>query len=270
MSSKCEEYQNLWDFFGGHIRCINLTNRKDRYRCSKKVFEQYHIPVDYYKTTKHPNGGKQGCFESHIDIIRQAYDAGAERVLIFEDDITVTDYMSPAHLRKAIKFMDKNKWDLFYLGALPNIKKKLASRTGYSGIYKLKGVCTHAYVVNRSAMKRLVNLKYKGVEIDYYYINTFNNCYALYPTLFYQGLSDSDIIDGSHWWSSYASENTVSTFYRCVECYAYYVNYPLYMIVPLLIIIAAWFVCGMDQLYHNACIFALVLALLFLGIFTWD
>lgn len=263
-------YDNLWDFFDGHIRCINLKSRTDRYKDSKKVFNKLNIPVNYYKTTKHPNGGEEGCFSSHIDIIREAYYDGAERVLIFEDDITPTSNMNRKNLRKAIRFMERNDdWDLFYLGALPNITSKSCKRTKYPNIYKLNGICTHSYVVNRKAMKTLIDLKYEGTPIDYYYINHYKQ-YALYPTLFYQGLSPSDIVSGGNWWSSYANKNTVSTFYKCVETYAYYINYPLYMLLPLLLIVLAWFVCGMYNIYHPAALISLILALFLIAVVTWD
>jgi len=264
------KFKSLWNFFNGHIRCINLTSREDRYRDSKKVFTKHNIPVNYYRTTKHPRGGEWGCFESHINIITQAYNEGAERVLIFEDDVTATEHLNPTNLAKAIKFMEREKWDIFYLGALPNIKMKTAHRTKYPDIYKLRGICTHAYIVNRPAMKRLIGLEYNGVPIDYYYIHNFNRCYAFYPTMFLQGLSSSDIQDGGNWWSSYASPSTVSTFYRCVEWYAYYVNYPLYMLIPLIGLVVAWYLTGMDERYSPICLAALILAIFLFGVGTWD
>ena len=81
--------------------------------------------------------------------------------------------------------------------------------------------------------------------------------------------NDSCENDSSENDSCYASKDTVSTFYNCVEYTDDYVNYSLYMLIPLLIIIAAWFICGMDEIYHNACMIALVTALLFFGVFTW-
>ena len=264
-------FSNLWNFFKGHIRCVNLKSRKDRKRDSQKIFNEYDIPVNYYTAIKHPNGGEQGCFESHINMIREAYYAGAERVLIFEDDITPTDYLTIKHLSKAIKFMTKhNDWDIFYLGALPNTKKHRSESTNFNGIYKIKGICTHSYIVNRRAMSKLIHLKYRGVPIDYYFINNLKHSYALYPTLFYQGLSPSDIVSGGNWWSSYATKSSVSTFYRCNEAYAYYVKYPLYMVVPLIILIIAWFVTGMNYRYHVSSLIGLVLALFLFGAATWN
>ncbi len=267
MSDK--RFEKIWDFFGGHIRCINLKYRKDRYKASKAVFDEYNIPVKYFKTTKHPKGGVYGCFTSHIKVIKEAYYAGAKRVLIFEDDISPTDYLTPQHLEKAINFMKKegNNWDLFYLGAFPNIRTYRSERTKYKDIYRLRGICAHAYIVNRKAMKRLINLKYEGMAIDYIYVNCFPKSYALYPTLFYQGLYESDL--GYNFWADYGTPDRISTFYRCMECYAYYVNYPLIIFVPILITIIAWFLCGMYNRYHWLCLVSLILAIFIFVILFW-
>ena len=160
VQSRKEQFKELWDFFGGHIRYINLTSRNNGYDDSEKVFDKYNIPVKYFRTEKHRKGEEYGRFKSHIKVIREAYYSGAKRVLIFEDDIVATKYLTPKYLKKAIKFMKKDKkWDLFYLGVMPNIISYSSSRTKYNNIYKLKGTCTYAYVVNRSAMKKLIDIE---------------------------------------------------------------------------------------------------------------
>ena len=240
-SSETDEYKYLWDFFGDHIYCINPITHNDKYDSCKEVFEKYDIPVKYYKSENY-NREKHGCFENHINIIKKAYKDGAERVLIFEDYISVSDHMSPSHLKKAINFMKKNEWDVFNLGP-PNSNLKISQRTNYSGIYNLKSDCRHAYVVNRNAMKQFI----------YHMVVPSEDCYLLYPTLFYTE-SKNNI---KNTWSSYDVSH-ITIF-----------NRGSYMLIPLLIIIASWFICGMDQIYHNACMIALVTALLFFGIFTW-
>lgn len=248
-----------WDFFDD-IRCINLTSRSDRYKQSKKIFDKYNIPTRYYFTEKHPKGGQHGCFESHINIIKEAYNNGCENVLIFEDDIYPTDFINRENLAVSIDFMKQNKWDLFYLGALPDIRSTLSQKVS-NKIYKLHGICTHAYVVNRSGMKKLKDLKFTGVPIDYYYINNIERSYALYPTMFLQGLSKSDIKEGDNWWTPYSTPERVKTFYRCVEWYAYYINYPLSILFFLLGIIIVWLIFN---IYDLISLFILVFLLFIL------
>ena len=266
-SRRNNNFKNLWDFFDGQIYCINLNTRDDRYKSSKKIFEKYDVPVQYFRVNKHPKGGTYGCFDSHIKIIRKAYYEGAERVLIFEDDITPTDYLTPNHLEKAINFMENEDWDLFYLGALPNIRSYKSYSTNYSGIYRLRGICTHAYIVNRKTMKQLINLKYEGTAIDYYYINNFDKSYALYPTLFFQGLSESDI--GYNWWAHYGTKERVSTFYRCMESYAYYIQYPIVLFVPVILLLLGWFGMGMYKYYSPSLLLGILLMILLIVILLW-
>ena len=240
----------MWSFFGD-IRCINLNTRNDRYEESSSVFKQYAIPVNYFRTNKHPNGGIQGCFESHLAIIRDAYDRKLDTVVIFEDDVIASGYLEIPHrhpelrsddpnLKRAIDFMKQNTdWDLFYLGTHPDIRRYRMTHMGHD-IYHLHSICTHAYVVSRRMMKKMYNLKFTGVAIDYYYLKT-DHAYGIYPSLFYQRGSTSDIggdfssnIPIKHWW------------YRAVEIYAKYINIPLntlkYWLLFLLVIIivVAW------------------------------
>lgn len=50
----------------------------------------------------HPQGGKQGYFESHINSIKQAYDEGCQNILIFEDDLEATDFCTEEQLYNVI------------------------------------------------------------------------------------------------------------------------------------------------------------------------
>ena len=261
------KFKELWNFFEGQIYCINLKTREDRYKSSKRIFDKYDIPVQYFQVDKHPKGGAYGCFDSHIKIIRKAYSEGANQVLIFEDDITPTQYLTPNHLKRAIRFMKSENWNLFYLGALPNIRTYKTYSTTHSDIYRLRGICTHAYIVNRQAMKKLINLKYEGTPIDYYYIHKFNKSFALYPTLFMQGLHESDI--GHNWWSKYGTKDRVAAFYRCMECYAYYIQYPIIIFIPIVILILAWFITGMYKYYSPLVLICLLLEILLILILLW-
>ena len=77
IKNKFEHNCNPWMYFDS-IRCINLRERKDRYEQASEVFKKLKIPVEWFLTDRHPNGGMQGCFESHLSCIKQAYESGAE------------------------------------------------------------------------------------------------------------------------------------------------------------------------------------------------
>lgn len=228
----------FWEFFD-EIRCINLITRDDRYQEASQIFNKHSIPVNFFRTHKHPNGGIQGCFESHISIIRDAYLRGLKTVLIFEDDVIDSSYLTYKNLQRAIDFMESNqRWELFYLGTHPDIRKYTIKDVG-NGIYKMHSICTHAYVVHRRLMKKLYKMKFSGTAIDYLYVNN-NRAYGIYPSLFYQRCSPSDIsgditsiIPVKHWW------------FRGVEIYAKYVNLP-------------------TSVFRN-----LIIALIIIGILLW-
>ena len=64
---------NPYNFFD-KIICINLRNRTDWNESAKNVFNKLKIPnVEFYFADKSSKGGRYGCFESHINVIKKAY-----------------------------------------------------------------------------------------------------------------------------------------------------------------------------------------------------
>lgn len=253
---------DLWSFFD-NIRCINLVSRDDRYDDSQKVFNSLGIPVDFFRVKRHPTNGSQGAFESHIKVIKEAYDSGANNVLIFEDDITVVTHYKPEYVQQAIDFMSQdNNWDLVYLGSIPQIQKYKSTRTEYEGIYKTRAICAHAYVLSRQGMEKMKDLEWEGHTIDFYMMKFLHEAYSLYPSVFVQGLSDSDISD--NWWERLANQNRVEHFFYSVESYAYYVNYPVTIWIPLIILIVSWYLFGFHKKHKPIVLFGLIILLIIL------
>jgi len=225
-------FKDAWSYFDA-IRCINLVTRQDRLDLCSKVFQKYDIPVKYYHPQKHPTNPTQGCFESHINLISEAYDQGCQNILIFEDDIIDNSKIITLDaLYLAIDFMKKNNtWDLFFLGSRPIIEmnsiKRIKKGNGAS-IIKLKSTCCHAYILSRRMMEKMYRMKYAGAEIDYIYIRN-RDSYAIYPSFFYQRESDSDLGGVGFIGKNYAMS--------ALETYAYYVNVPLVIIIPLMLIL---------------------------------
>ena len=83
----------LWNYFDA-IYCINIRDRKDWYLLSKKEFDKLAVPVQYHFVTKHKNGDI-GCFQSHTELCRQAYNLLYQRIIIFEDDVEITQNFTP-------------------------------------------------------------------------------------------------------------------------------------------------------------------------------
>ena len=216
----------IWNFFDG-IYCINLDTRDDRLERSKKVFKKLNIPVEYYRVKKHPTNGAEGCFESHLSIIKKAYDDGCENVLIFEDDLIDNSFYDESLIKKAIKFMKKSSvWDIFYFGHIPDIFWKSSDKV-CNNIIRTHSFLTHAYVVSRKYMKKLIGRKYKRDAIDEMYSKN-KNAYALYPMIFYQDESDSDIP---------TSPGISIGVCRYFELYSYHVNISILNLILLFILV---------------------------------
>lgn len=223
MESK-DEYN--WHFFDS-ISCINLISRDDRYEWSKDLFEKYKIPAKFHRVQKHSDP-IEGCFNSHVDLISQAYDRGDKTTLIFEDDC-VPDIraLTPKNLNKIIEFAEKNKtWDIIYLGCFPNINRE---RLEYleNGLVRVKAKCTHSYIVSRRMMEKMYNMRYAGCPIDCIYVHN-PNTYGIFPTFFQQRGDESDLGGISMKGKNYAM--------RCIESYAYYVNVPLVILIPAILV----------------------------------
>lgn len=260
-----------WEFFDS-IRCINLVSRPDRYEIANSLFHERQIPVEFYKAVKHPNGGLQGCFESHVNVIREAYEAGCENVLIFEDDLVTTSKFDESLLAEAIDFMKANNdWDLFYLGAFPEIKHHKTSRlTGderesFPNIYKLHSLCGHAYVVSRRFMEKFKDAQFTGIPLDYIYVEN-NHSYAVYPSLFAQGASVSDN-NGNVAMGSFNIDTmpkVKQTFFRAMEMYGYHVNAPAIWIPIILLVIwaALVFMYPQYRIFHISFLVMIILLML--------
>lgn len=185
-----------YNFFGDII-CINLDTRKDRRAYAESVFKRLSIPARFYTAKKHPKGGVHGCFDSHIQIVLDAYHTGKDNVLVFEDDLLPTDSYSSTHLMNAIEFMKNNKsWDIFYLGyfvfkhdfSTPYLQAPRV--TNYKHIIQFNPYTTHAMVYSKRAIQKIVRLykNYIGkMHYDFFlsgYSNLKNYCYT--PILFDQ------------------------------------------------------------------------------------
>jgi GR25 family glycosyltransferase involved in LPS biosynthesis len=222
-----------WEFFGS-IRCINLKDQIARHAQSKAIFDKYGIPVEYYKTDRHPNGGVQGCYESHLQCIKESYAKGDDYCLIFEDDIEVNpDSFTQDRLDYVIEYIKSNKPDIFMFGALPDSylhKIEYAS----PGIMKGRFVLTHAYCMSRKFMERFINTPYHGKAIDTFYADN-TDIYTIYPSFFYQDESPSSVAGHRE---STLMNGARSFLIKTQEWYTYNVNCPIiYLILIMLVFI---------------------------------
>lgn len=217
-----------WNYFDDII-CISCKPSIKRRKNCDKIFKKYKIPARYFIVDRHPNGSNHGCFLSHINIYKEAFEKQHKKILIFEDDIVPSTSLTSQNLNKSIRFMKKNKWDVFYLGAVPDLRGfKSTSKSSTENIYRLKSICTHAYVVGENVINNYKDLEYKKTPIDYLLRDDEKlNMFAYYPTFFYQETGYITVF----------SQNAINTYFRCLEWYAYNIGVPLVITFILFFVI---------------------------------
>lgn len=179
------------------IVCINLINRQDKYEKANQLFNELGLKVEFYRPEKHEKSGRIGCFESHVNVITQCYNNNHDKILIFEDDIIITPGFNNSSFHDITNYFENDKQcEYFQLGysILPHeIGSYFSSKkTHNSRVLNYNGNCTHAYILNRNGMKKILETweKYcykENLHLDYYYKIIFaNNGACSCPLLFDQ------------------------------------------------------------------------------------
>lgn len=143
-----------------------------------------------------------------IQVILQAYGAGAKRLLVFEDDIVPTPAsQDPVVIQNAERFVrEATNWDILYLGYLPVNQDWIRGSSflfasydpRFPGIVQYNPLFTHAFCYSHRAMQTILG-KYEGAIGTIHYDVWLANKLALrnfccVPMLFEQGLAASSSI----------------------------------------------------------------------------
>lgn len=200
------------------IICINLKERPEKKKIVQYLANKHNIPLDIYEVDKHIEGGMVGCFDSHLKIIRSCYENNFKNVLIFEDDFSPTSSLNNEILSNIILFLKNNpNCEYFQLGytIIPNeIITFFTCENIAPYILKYNGNLTHAYILNRRGMKRILDTYsgyFKKKDLDFYYKEIFkNNGACVYPLLF-----DQNFCLGSDNLKSTSSYYSFLRYYSC-------------------------------------------------------
>jgi len=178
------------------IICITLDNCIKRKNNFEKEFKNLNIPYEFFIVKKHLKGGIYGCFDSHIKIIQDVYNKGLNNVLIFEDDAYPTKSFSIENFQKAINYFKQNKnCECLFLGYLiigcnNNLNFHFFSNKINHNIIKFNPLGTHAYIINRNGMKKILNNYKKCIGLCHYdkFLCKFTklNNFCFIPMLFDQ------------------------------------------------------------------------------------
>jgi hypothetical protein len=213
--------------------CINLYERNDRLSDVKKIFDKYDLPVIFYRVNKDPESGLRGCFNSHVGIIREAYKKNLENVAIFEDDIIceLTKEQFDKKMSLVYDFINNNDYDIFFLGSIPDVMNERVKKIT-DNIFQVNAFCAHAYILSRSAIEKYKDMTYIDTPIDFVYMKS-KKSYAIYPSLFYQSESKSDIAPA--WFKFYGFKNGLS---KLSEKYVMHINTPINLLIKAITILS--------------------------------
>ena len=174
------------------IYCISLDERSDRRREAKAQFDAVGLlnRVEFVIVKKHPIDCEQGIFESHLLCMQKGLSAGADTVVIFEDDICF-DRFNPQILKSSVDFLaTEPNWKILFLGCMVRGIRKTENKS----ILKInfRSLC-HAYVLNAGFARRLVKESWQGMPFDDVLRDLRDDhFYAVYPSFAFQGNSRSD------------------------------------------------------------------------------
>jgi GR25 family glycosyltransferase involved in LPS biosynthesis len=221
------EFQRLFESIGQNkfdinsyfdkIYCLNLERNSEKWQKTNTQFKKLNINVDRFlgidgnnisddefneisnrkisevdssKLGLIENKYALGCLMSHIEIIKEAKSAGYKRILIFEDDVILSN-----EFNERISQINKLNWELLYLGA---------SQFNWSGVkvnngfYKCSNTLgTFAYAINSNIYDDLLELfetKRKSIDnlLSEYQLKN-NQSFVIYPNIVISDVSQSDI-----------------------------------------------------------------------------
>ena len=181
---------NAWNYFD-RIYCISLEEREDRRKAAAIQFSKVGLEgkVEFLIVKRHPFNVEQGTYEAHTTCLQKGLEAGAERIVVFEDDI-IFDRFKTERFRKCTQYLaDHPDWQVLLLGALIRSSQK----TGESAVQKVRyQSLAHAYALNRSYAKTLAYKAWTGVVFDTVFRTLTDHIYAVNPMFAFQGDLSTD------------------------------------------------------------------------------
>jgi hypothetical protein len=179
-----------WAFFDS-IYCITLDSRPDRMNEARCQLASVGLKdrVEFVVSARDNAAPARGIYQSHLRCLSKGLEAGAQHILIFEDDIVFRRF-NAARLRDACRFLHAfNRWDAFFLGCLTSGSK----RTNQNAVVQVRYRClAHAYALNRPFAEKIVRESWRGVPFDAMLRRCNGQFFALNPMCAFQGLATSD------------------------------------------------------------------------------
>lgn len=183
---------NPMNFFD-KIFVINLPERKDKLKRVVSEMDRFDIHYQVVDGIKRENG-QEGIYLTLIDVFDMAIRRfGAERILVFEDDVEIRRLDFHSVMRRATEQLPEY-WHMLYLGAnLPN--KDFVSRYSDDLLRVKRALALHAVAYSREGMGAIMALP-RQLPVDLQianFIHPMGHTYMTYPMLCTQRDDISDI-----------------------------------------------------------------------------
>jgi hypothetical protein len=135
--------------------------------------------------------GEIGCYLSHTNMISKLEDSMDDKIIIFEDDIRIPNYLTNKSIKEyildALKKVPKDA-DILYLGrCYDTCGQSIPVNDMIVKVFN--PLCLHAYVLFKKGIDKLKNILPIKDAIDRFYVNKINEgliAYATNPPLFMQ------------------------------------------------------------------------------------
>jgi len=210
-----EEHQVIdINLYFDQIYCLNLKRRSDRWKIVSAEFKKHGICVRRFnaidkkdlsiadvrfvennKKLKIPlsikSTGALACLLSHIEIIKDAKVNGFNKILIFEDDVAISE-----DFKNKIQDIKNLPWKLLYLGASQFDWENITPNNGF---YECKNTLgTFAWAINSSIYDEIIEValtKQKPVDnlISALQEKYKSQCYTFFPNIVIAEVGESDI-----------------------------------------------------------------------------
>ncbi|MDI6741822.1 MAG: hypothetical protein QMD11_03695 [Smithella sp.] len=181
---------HVWDFFD-RLYCISLRGREDRRQSAFNEFSKVGLAdrVEFVIVDRVSNDFEREVYESHMLCLQQGLKAGANNIVIFEDDVEF-DRFNPECLEKCTEFLKQHpEWKVFLLGALIRSSAKTTESCVQQVRYQS---LTHAYALNRQYAETIAYVPWSGIVNDTLFRPLKEDVYAIYPMCAFQKNFTSD------------------------------------------------------------------------------
>ncbi|HSW76701.1 MAG TPA: glycosyltransferase family 25 protein [Candidatus Saccharimonadales bacterium] len=164
--------------------CISLKENEKIRSLLTPQLKKNGINAEYHIVERSPLGGCHGCFTSHIEVLKKGLEQSCQYIMVLEDDVYFE--CNQDKLNQIYQFIEKldnqSNWcfSFGYLTACSSTKINHFINQLYHCY------CTHAYIVPRQTAKKLSQMVWKNVPIDFQWKEEIDTFYVPYPMIAFQ------------------------------------------------------------------------------------